>query len=606
MIESAMYFSMGFFLACLGALVVVPFIHGRAVRLTTRQLEAKIPTSMPEILADKDLLRAEFAMSTRRLETSLDQLRAKSASQLVELGNKSDAVNRLKIELDALREKVGPTEEEFAVRTDAMRAAERALSGKELQLANVMEELNERSKLLDVQKIEIIALKTQVEVLKVRLDDASNELKASKERRPDLERALSKKETQLVNLMDEVGERSTLADAQKIEIHILKTDIETLKERLGEASDELKAAKERRADLERALSEKESRLAKLMDELNEWSTLADTQKIEINALKTEIETLKERLGEASDELKAAQERRVDREHALSERESQQAKLINELNEHSGLADAQRIEINALKTQVEALKAQLANELKAAERRADVERTLSEKVSELAKLVDELNERSTLVDAQSIEINALKTEIAELKGRLDVAYNNLKAVEERRNSERIELKAASDKLMDERGKFEEFHRRVDKLVQQLLAQSTEDKMLTRRAEELEKRLLEQSQLLNEREIELTHLRGEFEVARKAEADLRVALIEVDSRENIGMQTLETENAKLKAALDRANGERVRLTYELANKNRQAEDPWAAGRDGSTDGDTTGGIWSIAAKNEFRPNQTRHRP
>ena len=606
MIESAMYFSMGFFLACLGALVVVPFIHGRAVRLTTRQLEAKIPTSMPEILADKDLLRAEFAMSTRRLETSLDQLRAKSASQLVELGNKSDAVNRLKIELDALRNKVGPTEEEFAVRTDAMRAAERALSGKELQLANVMEELNERSKLLDVQKFEIIALKTQVEVLKVRLDDASNELKASKERRPDLERALSKKESQLVNLMDEVGERSTLADAQKIEIHILKTDIETLKERLGEASDELKAAKERRADLERALSEKESRLAKLMDELNEWSTLADTQKIEINALKTEIETLKERLGEASDELKAAQERRVDREHALSERESQQAKLINELNEHSGLADAQRIEINALKTQVEALKAQLANELKAAERRADVERTLSEKVSELAKLVDELNERSTLVDAQSIEINALKTEIAELKGRLDVAYNNLKAVEERRNSERIELKAASDKLMDERGKFEEFHRRVDKLVQQLLAQSTEDKMLTRRAEELEKRLLEQSQLLNEREIELTHLRGEFEVARKAEADLRVALIEVDSRENIGMQTLETENAKLKAALDRANGERVRLTYELANKNRQAEDPWAARRDGSTDGDTTGGIWSIAAKNEFRPNQTRHRP
>ena len=249
MIESAMYFSMGFFLACLGALVVVPFIHGRAVRLTTRQLEAKIPTSMPEILADKDLLRAEFAMSTRRLETSLDQLRAKSASQLVELGNKSDAVNRLKIELDALRNKVGPTEEEFAVRTDAMRAAERALSGKELQLANVMEELNERSKLLDVQKFEIIALKTQVEVLKVRLDDASNELKASKERRPDLERALSKKESQLVNLMDEVGERSTLADAQKIEIHILKTDIETLKERLGEASDELKAAQERRVGL---------------------------------------------------------------------------------------------------------------------------------------------------------------------------------------------------------------------------------------------------------------------------------------------------------------------------------------------------------------------
>ena len=46
---------------------------------------------------------------------------------------------------------------------------------------------------------------------------------------------------------------------------------------------------ERRPDLERALSDKELELAKLMGELNERSTLADAQKIEIIALKTEIE-----------------------------------------------------------------------------------------------------------------------------------------------------------------------------------------------------------------------------------------------------------------------------------------------------------------------------
>jgi predicted nucleic acid-binding Zn-ribbon protein len=175
---------------------------------------------------------------------------------------------------------------------------------------------------------------------------------------------------------------------------------------------------------------------------------------------------------------------------------------------------------------------------------------------------------------------------------------LKAVEEHRNSERLKLKAASDTLMDERGKFEDFHRRVDKLVQQLMAQSTKEKMLSRRAEELEKRLLEQSQLLNEREIELTHLRGEFEIARKAEADLRVALIEVDSREDIAMQKLETENGKLKAALDRANGERVRLTYELANKNRQAEDPRAAG-DIGTDGTQRVAYGRLSRRTNLRP-------
>ena len=59
----------------------------------------------------------------------------------------------------------------------------------------------------------------------------------------------------------------------------------------------------------------------------------------------------------------------------------------------------------------------------------------------------------------------------MKERLDGASNELKAVEDRRNGERIELKAATEKLMEERGKFENFHRRVDELVQQLMAQST---------------------------------------------------------------------------------------------------------------------------------------
>ena len=69
-----------------------PLVHGRAVRLTTRRLEATIPLSMAEVHADKDLLRAEFAMSTRRLETNVEQLKTESASQLAELGRKGDAM----------------------------------------------------------------------------------------------------------------------------------------------------------------------------------------------------------------------------------------------------------------------------------------------------------------------------------------------------------------------------------------------------------------------------------------------------------------------------------------------------------------------------------
>ena len=99
MIEPIMFFGIGFLVASLLGLVLIPLVHDRAVRLTMRRLEAATPLSMAEIQADKDQLRAEFAMSTRRLEMCVEQMKAKTTSQLAELGKKTDAINRLKVEL---------------------------------------------------------------------------------------------------------------------------------------------------------------------------------------------------------------------------------------------------------------------------------------------------------------------------------------------------------------------------------------------------------------------------------------------------------------------------------------------------------------------------
>src|ERR1044072_230055 len=99
MIEPIMFFGLGFLASSLLGLIIVPFVHARAVRLTVRRLEAATPLSMAEIQADKDHLRAAFAVSTRRLEMSVEQLKNKSTGQLAELGKKNDVINRLKIEL---------------------------------------------------------------------------------------------------------------------------------------------------------------------------------------------------------------------------------------------------------------------------------------------------------------------------------------------------------------------------------------------------------------------------------------------------------------------------------------------------------------------------
>src|SRR5258708_28729677 len=170
MIEPIMFFGVGCVASSLLGLIIVPFVHGRAVRLTVRRLEAATPLSMAEIQADKDQLRAEFAMATRRLEMSVEQLKNKSTGQLAELGKKNDVINRLKIELGekaatifaleardkGIKDQLRATEDELEVKTNALRETERTLAEKESQLTKYTAQFTETSATSDSQRIEIV------------------------------------------------------------------------------------------------------------------------------------------------------------------------------------------------------------------------------------------------------------------------------------------------------------------------------------------------------------------------------------------------------------------------------------------------------------------
>ncbi|AUC98912.1 hypothetical protein [Bradyrhizobium sp. SK17] len=196
MIEPIMYAAIGFLISMLCGLMILPLVHNRAVRLTTRRMEAATPLSMAEIQADKDQLRAEFAMSARRLEMSVDQLKSKTTSQLAELGKKTDAINRMKIELGeknaaifalearekAMKEQLHATEEEFTAKTELLRNAEQALTDKQSELGKINAALNDRSMTADSRQIELVAVRTQVEELKTRVGDAAKEFAATEAR----------------------------------------------------------------------------------------------------------------------------------------------------------------------------------------------------------------------------------------------------------------------------------------------------------------------------------------------------------------------------------------------------------------------------------------
>jgi chromosome segregation ATPase len=254
MIEPIMYLAIGFLLSMLFGLMIVPLVHNRAVRLTTRRLEAATPLSMAEIQADKDQLRAEFAMSARRLEMSVEQLKNKTTSQLAELGKKSDAINRMKIELGeknatifsfearekAVKEQLRATEEEFSAKTEAFRHAEQALAGKQSELAKINADLSNRSMMAESRQVELMAVRAQIDELKGQVGEAEKEFTTTQARvaqeRGELEKAtreLAEARGRVENLSQRVTDLDRQLIVQVKEAEMLGNRVNDLEARLA-------------------------------------------------------------------------------------------------------------------------------------------------------------------------------------------------------------------------------------------------------------------------------------------------------------------------------------------------------------------------------------
>jgi chromosome segregation ATPase len=319
MIEPIMYGAIGFLISMLLGLMLVPLVHNRAVRLTTRRLEAATPLSMAEIQADKDQLRAEFAMSARRLEMSVDQLKNKTTSQLAELGKKTDAINRMKIELGeknatifalearekAVKEQLRATEEEFAAKTESLRQAEKALTDKQADLAKLNVELNDRSMVADSRQIELVAVRAQIEELKSRVGQAEKEFAATQSRltqeRTDSESAtrdLQDARGRVENLSLRVNDLDRQLIVQVKEAEMLSGRVNELEGRLA-AQGKLLAEREYENGQLRKANEVAERTLKGMRE--EISQDPFRQLAELEKLKTEKAAVEEQLRLARDE-----------------------------------------------------------------------------------------------------------------------------------------------------------------------------------------------------------------------------------------------------------------------------------------------------------------
>jgi chromosome segregation ATPase len=163
--EPIVYFGIVFLLAALLILGARLLARSRVGRLARKRLESAAPNLMADIEADMGELHAQIAVATRRLETSVEQMRSKTCSQLSEIGRSSEAIARLKAEfgeksvaLGALTEKersvseqLHITEAELAVKAAALTEVERKLAQEKAELNELIALIDARDKLKEME-----------------------------------------------------------------------------------------------------------------------------------------------------------------------------------------------------------------------------------------------------------------------------------------------------------------------------------------------------------------------------------------------------------------------------------------------------------------------
>lgn len=179
MIQPVLFFALGFLCAGFLALLVAPAIWRRAVRLTRRRVEASVPLTLSEIQADKDSMRAGFAMAVRKLEMDVRALREKSAEQMVEIGRSHEALASLEREraaLDekleqsvkegaALREELGQHAAQVQALSERLKLAEQAATEQARELERLGQLYEEASFSASNRQIELVSREAELEKL---------------------------------------------------------------------------------------------------------------------------------------------------------------------------------------------------------------------------------------------------------------------------------------------------------------------------------------------------------------------------------------------------------------------------------------------------------
>jgi chromosome segregation ATPase len=218
-IQPILFFTLGFLSAGFLALLVAPAFWRRAANLTRKRVEASVPMTLDEIQADKDRMRAEFAMSARRLEINAEALRQKNAAQIIEIGRgreeikalnsvideKSAAIAELEAAGEALRADLRQRTDELQRLSAKLAENDEALKKRAAEIAKLGRMYDDASFSSSSRQIELVARESELEQLR-------NEAVSAKGKAEEADKQFQEREREAATLREALRDEVKKAD----------------------------------------------------------------------------------------------------------------------------------------------------------------------------------------------------------------------------------------------------------------------------------------------------------------------------------------------------------------------------------------------------------
>lgn len=353
-----MLVALGFLLAMLLALALAPAYWARAARLTRRQISRSMPVTEAEIRADKDRLRAEYAVRIHNLESKLEKARLSAARQQVEVNRRDAAISSLQAELaqhrtdleqnvnarrvleQTVMDRLPAVEKRLAESRTLLEQRDRELAAVSAETGKTVRALDEVMQINAQQRSEIERLNSLVSTRAVRnrgsLNDARFDGEMALRSELDALRARTRDQENLINRLQAlVSEPSAGAHAPRLngserapageaELERVRRDLAEAELALRSVSDQATGAgssgeiETKLSELTASLDEKDANIRRLEAALAAYQegeagsrSLKDSKiamKARISSLQSDVDSQAETIQKLRAELAAANER----------------------------------------------------------------------------------------------------------------------------------------------------------------------------------------------------------------------------------------------------------------------------------------------------------